>query len=189
MKELLFTLLIFLPVCLIAQIEDSESANFLVEFEKFQPPTQEMIKSFEGSAPMQFLAPDIEGEEQFLGNYKGETVFIYFFNRDCITCTEQISSLNLLQNELQGKLKIIAFGDESKEDLKSFKDEQGIEYTLMYNGKLLGEAAYGIELGYPRLFVVDKEGITRHVIPSEAFTDSSKTYVQLKNLYDLVNSK
>lgn len=185
----LLAFLAFTQVTLTAQIEESGSANFMVEFEKFEPPTQELIKSFEGKAPMQFLAPDVNGEEQFLGSFKGKTVFVYFFNRACDMCTSQVSSLNLLQQELGDKLKIIAIGDGSKDEMKLFSEQQGIEYSVLYNGRLLGEAAYGIELGYPRLFIVDESGITRHVLPEEAFTDASQTYLQLKNLYNLVNAK
>lgn len=174
---------------LYGQIEESETAIFEVTFDEFKPSNQDQIREFEGKPPMQFLAPDIFGEEQFLGDYKGKTVFIYFFNTDCELCDKQTTALNLMQEEKKGDLKIIAIGDESKEDLLLYKKERGIDYTLMYNGKMLGEAAYGIEMGYPRLFVVDEFGITRQVLPAEAFSDPDRTYLLLSNLYDLVNAR
>ena len=102
---------------------------------------------------------------------------------------EKVSSLNLLQEAYGSDLRIIAIGDESKEELTLYKEQLGIEYPVLYQGKLLGEAAFGIEMGYPRLFVVDPKGITRHVLPAEAFTEVDKTYLMLNNLYKLVNAK
>ncbi|GLR16628.1 hypothetical protein GCM10007940_12430 [Portibacter lacus] len=174
---------------ILAQISESEDAIFQVEFEQFKPSNQDQIREFEGKAPMQFLAPDVNGEEQFLGNFKGKTVFVYFFNQQCGICKEQVSAFNLMQEEKGNDLKIIAIGDGSKEELKTYQETHGINYSVLYNGKMLGEAAYGIEMGYPRLFVLDDEGIARHVLPEEAFVEASKTYLMLENLYKLVNSK
>jgi len=170
------------------QIQNSEQAVFAVEFDKFKPSNQDQIREFEGKAPMPFHAPDIDGNEQDIRAMLGKTVFIYFFNTDCGVCEQQISSLNLLQKELGDKIRIIAIGDENKEELISYKKAQGITYPVLYKGRLLGEAAFGIEMGYPRLFVIDKKGITRHVLPEEAFTEVDKTYLMLENLYKLVNA-
>ncbi len=189
MKKTITYLFCLLSISLFGQIADSENAVFEVEFEKFSPSNQDQIREFEGKAPMQFLAPDINGEEQYLGTFKGQTVFVYFFNTACELCVQQASALNLIQEEKMGKLKIIAIGDETKAELQTYTKEQGINYTVLYNGKMLGEAAYGIEMGYPRLFAIDKDGITRQVIPEEAFPDAEKTYLMLNKVYDLVNAR
>lgn len=172
-----------------AQIEDSEESNFLVEFEKFEPAVKDVIKSLEGATAMPFLAPDINGVETFLGDYKGQIVFIYFFNRANPITVQHVASLNLLQSELTGKLKIISIGEGTKEEMKDFALAQGIEYSVLYKGRLLGEAAYGMELGNPRLFVVDKNGKISHVIPEAGFSDPNNTYLKLMNLFNLVNNQ
>lgn len=189
MKKILICVLALSTFSLSGQIEESETAIFEVKFEEFKPSNKAMIREFEGKPPMQFKAPDVTGEEVFLSDLEGKTVFIYFFNTDCEMCDKQTSALNLIQEEKKGELKVVAIGDESKEDLLLYKKERGIDYTVLYNGKMLGEAAYGIEMGYPRLFVVDEFGVTRHVLPAEAFEDADRTYLKLSNLYDLVNSK
>ncbi|WP_235299163.1 TlpA disulfide reductase family protein [Portibacter marinus] len=188
MKQILYLLLSLLAFAVNAQIEESETAIFEVKFEKFKPSTQDQIRAFEGTKPMQFMAPDVTGEEQYLLNYLGKTVFIYFFNTDCEICEKQTAALNLIQDQKIGDLKVIAIGDESQHDLLLYKKERGINYTILYNGKMLGEAAYGIEMGYPRLFVVDEFGVIQHVLPAEAFEDPDRTYLKLSNLFDLVNS-
>ena len=171
-----------------SQIEESREANFLVEFEKFEPAVQDVIKSLEGAQAMPFLAPDINGVETFLGDFKGQIVFIYFFNKSNLITAQHVASLNLLQSELAGKLKIISIGEGTKEEIKDYALAQGIEFSVLYKGRLLGEAAYGIELGNPRLFVVDKNGKISHVIPEAGFTDPKNTYLQLKNLFNLVSN-
>jgi len=188
--RIIILLILFSSATLVyGQIEESETAIFEVKFEQFQPSNQDQIREFEGSKPMPFQAPDIDGDLQFLGDYEGQTVFIYFFNTECEMCEKQTSALNLIQEAKRGKLKVIAIGDESSEDLLLYSKERGIDYTVLYNGKMLGEAAYGIEMGYPRLFVVDQFGVIQHVLPAEAFKDADRTYLMLNNLYDLVNAK
>lgn len=188
MKLLTLSICMFFCASIFGQIQDSKEAVFEVEFEKFSPSNQDQIREFVGKAPMPFHAPDIEGNEQDIRQLMGKTVFIYFFNTTCNVCEDQISALNLINEEYGEDLHIIAIGDESKNELLLYKEQQGINYPILYQGKLLGEAAFGIEMGYPRLFVVDKKGITQQVLPEEALLDTEKTYLMLDNLYKLVNA-
>jgi peroxiredoxin len=174
---------------LYAQILETDKEHFTIEFDSWKPATKDMIRSFEGTKAMPFLAPDTDGQEQFLGNYVGKNVFIYFFNTACKTCQLQINALNLMQNENGNHLQIIGIGDETKEKLQDYKKENDIQFPILYNGKLLGEAAYGIELGYPRLFALDENGIIREVVPEEGFPETERTYLLLKNLLELIKSQ
>lgn len=169
--------------------EPSEESFFTIEFEAFSPPTQDMILSFEGKEPMAFLATDIKGVEHYLKNYKGKVVFVYFWNGQCGTCLSQISSLNLLNKEEKSRLQIISFADENKEEATFLAQTNGVEFPVLSNGRLLGEAAYGIELGYPRLFALDESGKVIHVIPQETLEGKADIYLQLKNLLDKITNK
>ena len=179
---------LFTSISLYGQ-EPLEGTFFQVEFEAFSPPTQDLIMSFEGKEPMPFLANDIYGTEHYLKNYTGKVVFVYFWNGDCTTCLSQISSLNLLNTEEKARLQIISFADEAKAEATVLSETNGVEFPVLTNGRLLGEAAYGIELGYPRLFAIDAAGKVVHVIPQESLEGKSDIYLELKNLLDKVANK
>lgn len=181
-----YSLVFVVTMCLIASLQAQESSFFKVEFDAFSPPTKDMIKSFEGKEPMPFLANDIEGTEHFLKNYKGKAVFLYFWNGECPSCLAQIASLNLLHKEESDRLQIISFADEGKVDAKVLAESNGIEFPVLTNGRMLGEAAYGIELGYPRLFALNQDGVVVHVIPQELLEEKSDIYLELKNLLEKV---
>ena len=148
-----------------------------------------MIMSFEGKEPMPFLANDIDGTEHFLKNYKGKVVFVYFWNGECPSCLGQIASLNLLHKEESDRLQIISFADENKAEASFLAETHGIEFLVLTNGRMLGEAAYGIELGYPRLFALNQDGVVVHVIPQELIEGKSDIYLELKNLLEKVGRR
>jgi succinylglutamate desuccinylase len=100
-----------------------------------------------------------------------------------------VASLNLLNSEEKDRLQIISFADEAKAEAALLAEQNGIEFPVLTNGKLLGEAAYGIELGYPRLFAIDAEGKVTTVIPQAALDGKSDIYLQLKDLLDKVANR
>lgn len=188
MKKILVLFFLVISVMSFAQ-EKNEAGFFEVTFDEFSLPTKDLITSLENSKAMPFMAPDVDGKQQFLGDYKGKTVIVYFMNKDCSSCFQQIASLNLIQDELKKDVQVIGIMDEAKEEAKVLCEQNGITFPTLYNGKLLGEAAYGIELGYPRLFAVDKNGVIKHVIPSATLANKSDIYLQLKNLIKLVQGQ
>lgn len=167
--------------------EQKEGDYFKVSFDAFSPPIQAMIKDFEGSTPMAFMSNDINGTEHYLKNYQGKVVFVYFWNGDCEACKEMVSSLNLLDKEENRRLQILSFADEDKEEAKELAAMNGIEFPVLYDGKFIGEAAYGIEIGYPRLFVLDKSGKVAKVFPKEALVGNETLYLDLKNFLNALS--
>lgn len=183
------SLVFVVAVCFIGALQAQESSFFKVEFDAFSPPTKDMIMSFEGEEPMPFLANDIDGTEHFLKNYKGKVVFVYFWNGECPSCLGQIASLNLLHKEESDRLQIISFADENKAEASFLAETHGIEFPVLTNWRMLGEAAYGIELGDPRLFALNQDGVVVHVIPQELLEGKSDIYLELKNLLEKVGRR
>ena len=187
MKHLTTIALLFISLFLYSQVDTDET--FLVQLDEFEIPTQDLIRSLENSKAMPFMAPDLSGKQQFLGDFQGQVVFVYFWNSDCTSNSGHIESLNLLHEENADQLKIIGIVDEKKEEAKILVNERGVEFPTLYNGKMLGEAAYGIELGYPRLFAIDSNGIIHKVIPAKTLNQQEAIYMQLKNLYKSIDGK
>lgn len=189
MSGRIILILSLLMCCFWAQAQEEGQQYFQVTFDEFSPPTQDLIMSFEGKEPMAFMANDIKGVQYFLKDFKGKVVFVYFWNGNCPSCLLHVNSLNLLQKEESTKLQIISFVDEAKEEATLLAQQNGVEFPVLTNGKLLGEAAYGIELGYPRLFAIDAEGKVVTVIPQAALEGKSDIYLLLKDLLDKVSTK
>jgi peroxiredoxin len=153
----------------------NDKGYFLVEFDAFTPPTKDLIASLENTEATPFLAPDVLGTEQFLGDYKGKKVVIWFWSTADGISTSQIDQLNLLQSRYREELQVISFAEESKTELLDFRRSYPIDFPIIPNGKILGEAAFGGDLGLGRLFLIDANGVIQKVIPREAFESNATT--------------
>ena len=147
----------------------SENGHFLVELEQFTPPVQDMIKTFEGFPATPFLANDMTGEERYLGDFKGKVCVLYFWNKSNADAVTMLYDLNQMKKKLGKKVAVVAMGDDSREEITEFLGEKQMEIMVIPNTRMLSEAVYGVELGYPRMFIIDKTGVIRSVIPEQYF--------------------
>jgi len=68
-----------------------------------------------------------------IDEYKGKAVFLEFFGHMCPPCMATIPHYIKLTKEYKDKLKIVAIEAQSfdNDQLKSFRDKKGINYTLL----------------------------------------------------------
>jgi len=71
---------LFISAAIALTAQESSNGHFLVEFDKFSPPTRDLVTSFEGHIAEPFLATDLQGTEHFLGSYKGKKVLLWFWS-------------------------------------------------------------------------------------------------------------
>lgn len=183
------SLLLSFGICLLISMNlwsQNDKGYFLVEFDAFTPPTKDVIASLENTEATPFLASDILGAEHFLGDYKGKKVIIWFWSTVDEISTSQIDRLNLIQNKYNNDLQIISLAEENKTELLDFKRSFPMDFPIIPNGKVLGEAAFGGDLGLGRLFLVDSDGVIQKVIPREAFESNAGT--AFKYVEDMVKS-
>jgi peroxiredoxin len=148
----------------------SKEGYFLVELEKFAPPVQDMIKTFEGFPATPFMANDMNGVERFLGDFKGKPAVLFFWNTASSDAVSMLYEFNQLKKKFGKKVSIIAMADESREDVTKFLGSTGkMDIIIIPNTRMLSEAVYGVELGYPRVFMIDDTGVIRSVIPQQYF--------------------
>jgi len=164
----------------------NENGHFLVEFDSFSPPVKDIVKSLENSEAAPFLAPDILGNEIFLGDYKGKMVLLWFWSKEDAMSISQIDQLNTIQSRYRDYLQVIGFGDESKQDLIDFRSTTPLDFPVIAHGKVLGEAAFGGDLGLGRVILVDKDGMIQKVVPRETFELNQEGSFQF--LEDLIKS-
>lgn len=166
--------------------QDESNDFYLVEFEKFSPPTKDIIRVFEKSKATPFMASDIYGKEHYLGNYKGKLVLLWFWSKDDALCTSQIARLNDLKATYRESMEIISFGMEEKNDLAEFRKANPIDFPILPKGRIFGEAAYASDLGLGRLFLIGKDAQIQKVFPREAFENNpDETF---KFLNDIIRS-
>lgn len=152
-----------------AQLRDERTGHYLVEAEKFSPPDSAIIAHYIGRKAMAFMATDINQQEQFLGNYAGKLVLLWFGKLDCQTCLEQLMTLHKIQATHVDELGVIALCDDSREMLTTILADPALNFPVIPNAALLAEGAYAHDLGYPRLFFLDQTGIIRHIFPASFF--------------------
>lgn len=154
----------------------------MVELEERSPGAMELVKSYEGFPAIPFLANDINGDEQSVMGYNGKVVFLWFWNTECVSCKTQATALNLLAQKYPAKLQIISFSDESKEVTKSFLAATPMDFPVVANSKTLADGPYGGDMGYPRIFIIDQQGIIKWVFPEETMKGDFNTFNILETL-------
>lgn len=173
----IFLLVSLLGVSLIGQ------EHFLVELENRSPDVQAMVRGFEGSQAIPFLADDVNGVQQSFMDMRGKTVILWFWNNDCPMCHNQIADLNLLKQNHGDKLEIISFSDNTKDEIRQFVQSRPVDFPIIPNSKTLAEGPYGGDLGYPKIFVVDPDGKVKWAIPEIEMRGDFKTYNFLETLH------
>ncbi|MEM9547274.1 MAG: redoxin domain-containing protein [Bacteroidota bacterium] len=162
--------------------QDNTQGHFLVEFDKFSPPIQDLIRSFEGQPAEQFLANDVSGTEHYLGDYTGKKVILWFWSINNSKALKQINTMTLLQEKMQKDVKIISFASELKSAVKEYMRKNPMEIVVIPNGEVFGQMAYGAEMGNPRMFIIDKSGIIKAAIPEQAFEDNDNLFISLESI-------
>lgn len=181
MKNIFLLLLIAFSFQIDVTAQASANGHFLVEFEKFSPPSQALVKSFEGHIAEPFLAKDVNGVEHYLPSYKGKKVILWFWSTEDAIATEQVGAMTLLQQRNKD-LKVIGFAKEPKATVLVYLRQNPMDIDVIPNGEIFGQMAYGAEMGNPRMFVIDEFGIIKVALPVEAFADNSKLLVSLESI-------
>lgn len=179
----IYTICFFLAFSLSQEVSGqarSENGHFLVELEQFSPPVRDMIKTFEGFPATPFLANDMTGEERYLDDFRGKVCVLYFWRQDNADAIAMLHDLNQLKKQIGKKLEVIAMSDDSREEITEFLGDDKMNIMVIPNTRMLSEAVYGVELGYPRAFIIDKTGIIQTVIPEQYF----KTYGNHKGILE-----
>ena len=162
--------------------QDNPQGHFLVEFTKFTPPVQDLVKSFEGYPAEQFLANDVNGKEHYLANYKGKKVILWFWSVENSKALEQVSAMTLLQDRNKANLKIVSFAKEPKSAVQDYLRQYPMDLDVIPNGEVFGQMAYGADMGNPRMFIIDEFGVVKVALPEEAFVDNTNLLVSLESI-------
>ncbi len=168
-------ILIFVFLCFAitgrAQVDSSSEKHYLYQPEKFSPPVQAMIKQFEGFPSTPLEAPDLEGNKHTIGGYRGKVTLLFFWRAIPGEGDFLFGQMNKIVEKYPTKVKVLSFADEPKDRVLPFLEERPVQFPVIANAKMLSEAVYGSDLGYPRIFVIDEFGIIKRVLPAVVLTE------------------
>jgi thioredoxin-dependent peroxiredoxin len=140
----------------------------------------------EGDAPVietgqpapDFTLPNQDGEPVTLSGLKGQTVVLYFYPKaDTPGCTTQACGIRDHAAEYdEAGVTVLGVSPDPVKAVKKFHDKQSLTFTLLADSDHAVCETYGVwaeKSMYGRTywgalratFVIDAEGIVRHVIP------------------------
>lgn len=183
MRNMIKNSIFFLVFSVFTTISLSAQEHFKVDLSNRAPDVKSLVMAYEGSSSIPFQANDVHGVQHSLMSMKGKTVMLWFWNNDCIKCHEQIDDLNLLTQKYPDNLRVISFSDNTKEEVLSFLQDKPVDFPVIPNSKTLSEGPYGGDLGYPKLFILDKSGKIKWVIPQVEMKNNFGAFGFLESLH------
>ena len=175
-KKLAFLFIVVLASYSILHAQE----HYLVEFEKFSPPVQEIIKNNLGKPAKNFMAKDLKGIDQTLSQYKGKKVVLWFWGLDN---SFSIGMLEIMKDlkEKNKNVVFLSFCNDAREHIPQRYKGDEFDFVFIPNGQFIGEAIYDSELGLPRLYIINKAGLIQNVLPEESLVNAT-------DLFSLIDS-
>jgi len=157
--------------------------HFKVDLSNRAPDVKSLVMSYEGTKSIPFQAKDVNGVEHSLMAMKGKTVMLWFWTNDCVKCLEQIDALNLLSEKYAHNLQVISFSSNTKEEINNLLATTPVNFPIIPNSKILSEGPYGGDLGYPKIFIIDQQGMIKWVLPEMEMRNNFNAYSFLESLH------
>lgn len=122
-----------------------------------------------------FMLMDLEGNNVRLSDFRGKQAVVLVFSATwCYYCNKEIPELKKIYQKYDNKgIKVLAaYIREGKESLLSYAQQNSIPYTILLDINGSVSSLYNV-YGIPTIFVIDKNGIIRHIgqTPSAALLD------------------
>jgi peroxiredoxin Q/BCP len=99
----------------------------------------------EGQAAPDFMLPDQNGDEVSLSDLRGQTIVLYFYPRaDTPGCTAQACSVRDHSGDYAAAgARVIGISPDTVEDVATFAEKHGLEFTLLADADHKVAEAYG----------------------------------------------
>lgn len=108
-----------------------------------------------------FVVYDVNGNEVKLSDYFGKPIVLNFWATWCYYCTEEMPHFNEVSKENDDVVFLMVnVTDGVKETVnkaKSYIDEKGYEFTVLYDTTLNASRSYGVS-SLPLTFFINKDG-------------------------------
>jgi cytochrome c biogenesis protein CcmG/thiol:disulfide interchange protein DsbE len=123
-----------------------------------------------GDTSPEISGKDIQGKDISLSKLKGKVVILYFWKNSC--CGDSLKKLEPFQSESKDKgLAVMAVNvGDSQDIVESYVKDYALTFTMLTdeNSKLFKQ--YHV-IGFPTIFILDKNGIVREKIMGDIQTE------------------
>lgn len=111
-------------------------------------------------APMDFVLPDLDGNQVSLSSFRGKVVLLNFWATWCPPCKAEIPGFVELQAQYPDDLVIVGFSvDDPADKARAFAEEFKINYPVLLGlGRDEVQEAYGPIWGLPTSFLISRDG-------------------------------
>lgn len=111
-------------------------------------------------ANMDFVLPDLDGNQVPLSSFKGKVVLLNFWATWCGPCKAEIPIFVELQAQYRDDLVIVGFSvDDTAEQARAFANDFKINYPVLLGlGHDEVQEAYGPIWGIPTSFLISRDG-------------------------------
>jgi thiol-disulfide isomerase/thioredoxin len=178
--------ILFFSICLLLLNPLVSQELEKLDVDKYIQRQEEAKNKYEGFSPTPFHAPDLNGEDHFLSDFKGQVLILQFWQLYCEPCRSQIPSINkLLEDYNDQSVAALGFVDDYGEELADYVNNSVVNYPVIPNARELSLEAFAGELGYPRVFIIDKYGLIRKLIIGGSSYDEMDLYNEAKPFIEL----
>ena len=102
----------------------------------------------------------INGQSIDQSYFKGKISIINLWFIGCPPCVAEIPGFNQIVNKYgKDRMRYLAIGRESKEDIEAFLEKHPWDFDHVFNGQGIIEGEIQSPWGYPVTFVVDQKGV------------------------------
>ncbi len=137
-------------------------------------------------SPIDFTLYDQYGETHTLSDYKGKTIFLNFWATWCPPCRKEMPDIEELYQEYnQNQEDVVMLGiaspdvgrEGSEEHIKSFLEEEGYTFPVVFDKEGAMLYQYGIN-AFPSTLIIDKEGYITQYIPGAMDKETMKSFIE-----------
>jgi peroxiredoxin len=123
-----------------------------------------------GDTPPGISGRDIHGEDIGQAKLKAKLVIIYFWTNSC--CGDSLKKIEPIYSKNKDKgLAVLAVNEgDSKESVESYARNNALTFTMLVDEKTKLFKQYHV-LGFPTIFILDKNGIVREKIQGDISID------------------
>ena len=116
-----------------------------------------------------YLAPDftlrnMEGKKISLSDYRGKVVFLNFWATWCVTCEEEMPSMEKLYQRFKGEkfeMLTVSIDQEGEEKVRPYLKKYGLTFPVLLDPSKEAANLYKTT-GVPETFILDKAGVIVH---------------------------
>lgn len=134
-----------------------------------------------------FKLPDINGQKVRLKDYRGKVVFLNFWATWCLTCEEEMPSMEKLYQRFKGKsfeMLTVSIDKDGNQVVAPYMKKFGLTFPSLLDPKSKVAQLYRTT-GVPETFIINKEGFIVHKAIGPRSWDTEESFRAMNNLINL----